>query len=81
MMHGPGWESGLDCSTSTALEQLEETLRLRLGRRVRDLRLVEREGAIVLSGQANTYYAKQLAQETFMLLTGTRWVVNDIEVI
>ncbi len=60
--------------------RLETHLQARLGSRIRHLRVVCRSGGIVLQGSAFTYYAKQLAQQSVMEITGVPILANEIEV-
>jgi hypothetical protein len=62
------------------LEQAEAVLQQRLSRRVVELRLLQRQGGVILRGYAFSYYAKQLAQHVAMDLLGLRVLVNEIEV-
>jgi hypothetical protein len=47
---------------------------------VHDLRLVIRDGGLVLRGHAHTYHAKQLAQHAVMGATKLPIRANEIEV-
>jgi len=47
---------------------------------VRDLRVQVHEGQVVLRGTAFSYYAKQLAQNCFLVSLGIKTLVNEIEV-
>jgi hypothetical protein len=62
------------------IEQLETHVQSRLNGRVRNFRLVVRECGLVLTGQARTYHAKQLAQHAVMEATALPILVNDINV-
>lgn len=62
------------------LQQLELHLQSRLSGRVRDLRLVIRDGGLILHGHAHTYHAKQLARHAVMEAINLPILVNDIEV-
>lgn len=61
--------------------QLESQLQHRLAGRVRELRLLVRDQAIVLQGRAHTYHAKQIAQHAVMETAGLPIVASEIEVI
>jgi hypothetical protein len=63
------------------LERLEAQVRIRLGGRVVNLRLLVREKGLVLKGRARTYYAKQLAQHAVMQIAEYRIHANEIEVV
>lgn len=52
----------------------------RLGGQVRNLRIASREDGLILRGQVNTYYSKQLTQEIVMRVSGLGIVMNEIEV-
>jgi osmotically-inducible protein OsmY len=45
---------------------------------LRRLLVEETEKAVVISGRVNSYYLKQLAQETVMPVRGCRDVVNQV---
>src|SRR5262245_54668190 len=62
------------------LEKLLELLRRRLGRQVRELGVVVREGRVALQGVAVSYYAKQVAQHLALDVLRGAVLVNDIEV-
>jgi hypothetical protein len=62
-------------------EQARATLLQHLGGRVWDLRVERRDGRIVLSGCAQSYYAKQLAQHMVMRSVGASAIANEIEVV
>jgi hypothetical protein len=62
------------------MAQLETQVQSRLNGRVRDLRLVVRGCGLILTGQARTYYAKQLAQHAVMEATGLPILANEIQV-
>ena len=47
-------------------EQVEALLRERLGTRVQGLRVLVREGGVVLQGVVYTFYSKQVAQQVAM---------------
>ena len=56
-------------------------MQCRVGRQIRDFRLLRRDNGLVLQGHAHTYYAKQLAQHAVMeVLDGLPIVANEIEV-
>jgi len=70
----------LPVATPERLARLVEHIRSRLTGRVRDLRLVLRDGGLVLQGHAHTYHAKQLAQHAVMSMTNLPIRANEIEV-
>jgi hypothetical protein len=63
------------------LGRLAELIGRRLAGRSRDLRLLRREGGIVLQGRACCYYAKQLAQHEVLKATNAPRLINEIEVL
>jgi len=62
------------------LTVLEEQVLARLNGRVRDFRLVMNQDGLVLRGQTQTYYAKQLAQHAVMDIANLPICANEIEV-
>jgi hypothetical protein len=64
----------------TGLDELEARLQGQLRGRVRELRLLNWTGGVVLRGFARTYYAKQLAQHAVMTNTRLPILANEIEV-
>jgi hypothetical protein len=62
------------------IDQLESHVQSRLNGRVRYLRLVVRGCGLILTGQARTYYAKQLAQHAVMEATALPILANEIDV-
>jgi hypothetical protein len=67
-------------SFAAPAEKLESQVRSRLGSRVRDLRIVVRDGGVVLKGWALNYHAKQLAQHAAMEIAEAPILSNEIEV-
>lgn len=67
-------------TTSMHPEQMEAMLQVRLGNRVRDLRISMAGEGIILRGRTDTYHVKQLAQHAVMELCELPLVSNDIEV-
>ena len=65
---------------SDDLDRLEAHIRVRLGGRVRDLRVWRHAEGVVLQGRAFSYYAKQLVQHVVMEMTRLPIVGNEIEV-
>lgn len=60
--------------------ELGDHIRGRLRGRVRDFRLIVREGGLILQGRAATYYAKQLAQHAAMEISRMPILANEISV-
>ena len=63
------------------LAQLEACVRRRTNGRIRDLRLLVQNDGVVLQGQTQTYYAKQIAQQAVLEATRRPIQANEIEVI
>jgi hypothetical protein len=63
-----------------SLASLEETIRTRLGTRVRKFRIVMRDGGLALCGQTESYYVKQLALHEVKRASLLPIVANEIEV-
>ncbi len=79
-MNGQVPPSSLDLATTDGAAELEARVQYRLGGQVRDFRLVVAEKGLVLRGHAQTYYAKQLAQQAVMEATRLPILANEIEV-
>jgi hypothetical protein len=62
------------------LYELESRVQKRLNGRVRNLRLSLRENGLVLEGQTQSYYVKQLAQHAIMEAIDLPISANEIEV-
>lgn len=62
------------------LDDLEAQLQCQLTGRIHGLRLLDRDGGLVLQGRVHTYYAKQLAQQVVMNATDRPIAANEIEV-
>jgi hypothetical protein len=73
-------ESNLDQMSATALEELRARVHRRSCGWVRGLRLLVRGRALVLQGQAPSYYAKQLAQHAIMEVRPRPIIANEIVV-
>ncbi|MEO0529965.1 MAG: BON domain-containing protein [Planctomycetota bacterium] len=59
---------------------IRERVIARLGRRVRNLRVVVSKGVIRLTGECSTYYSKQLAQHAVLGVVEDETIKNDIDV-
>jgi hypothetical protein len=70
----------IDDGASEEESRLEMHLRARLGSRASDFRVVCRNNGVILQGRARTYYAKQLAQHSIMVITDLPILANEIEV-
>jgi hypothetical protein len=66
--------------TEHPLEQTEALLRQRLRGRVWELRVLFREGGVILQGRALTYYGKQMGQQIAMHELKLTVVANEIDV-
>ena len=62
------------------LEELEVHVQCLLGTRILDFQIIATAGGLVLRGNSNTWYAKQLAQQAVMEATRVRILANEIEV-
>lgn len=47
---------------------------------LRQLRVEGTDGALIITGRVNSYYLKQLAQETIMPVRGELQLVNKVDV-
>jgi len=65
---------------SDVATELELQMQARVAGRVRNLRISNRAGLIVLEGCSHTFYAKQLASQAMMEFRPTEEFVNDIVV-
>jgi hypothetical protein len=63
------------------IDQLVTTVQRQLAGQVSNIRLLVRDTGLVLQGRARSYYAKQLAQEAVMKVTGIPLLANDVEVL
>ena len=72
--------SGLRRVGNVDLDALEARLQCRLQGRVRNLRVTVGGRGLVLSGQTETYHAKQLVQHAAMEATALPIGANEIEV-
>ncbi len=79
-MTGHDTESPRLPPAAAELERLEIHVQSRLSGRVRNFRLVVCRCGLVLTGQARTYYAKQLAQHALMEATALPIAANEIDV-
>lgn len=63
------------------IDELELHIQSKLGNRIRDLRLEQNPGGLVLYGYSRTYYGKQLAQHAVREATDQPLYENRIEVV
>jgi hypothetical protein len=61
--------------------KLAEQVRCQLTGRVHDLRLLLRDGGLVLQGHCRSHHAKQLAQHLVVASTNVPLLANEIEVL
>ena len=61
--------------------KLERSIELKAQGRIRGLRVVCRDDAIVLEGSSRTYHAKQLAQEAVLSVTDGRYALSNMIVV
>ena len=62
-------------------DKLAEQVRSQLAGRVHDLRLLLRDGGLVLQGHCRSHHAKQLAQHLVVASTHVPLLANEIEVL
>lgn len=62
------------------LDQLEKLVGRLLNGRLREFRLVHGNEGLILRGRAQSYYAKQLAQQAVLDASNLRIAANEIEV-
>lgn len=62
------------------VEYITTLLQIRLGSRLRNLRVRVEDGGLILEGQASTYHTKQLAQHLAMEESAIPILANQIEV-
>jgi hypothetical protein len=79
-MSGQASGAGVDLVTADGITALEARIQCRLGRQVRDFRLIVADRGLILRGHAHTYYAKQLAQHAVMEASPLPILANEIEV-
>jgi len=65
---------------SELVQQVVARLLTRLGSRVRNFQMTGHDDGLILRGEVNTYYGKQVVQEVVMDLSGLSILSNKIEV-
>lgn len=70
----------LSCDRDRELLRLTETVRSRLGGRLREFSVFVLRDGLVLRGRAASYHIKQLTQHAVMDATRLRILANEIEV-
>jgi hypothetical protein len=73
-------EESTEIARQAELDQLEAHVNGQLFGRVRNLRIAFRSGGLVLSGNADSYYEKQLAQQAVMKASELPLIANQIHV-
>jgi len=61
--------------------RLERLVQCRTGSRIRDLQVEVRPEEVILTGRANSYYAKQLATHAALAQVAPRVLTNAIDVV
>jgi len=76
------WRIGEEIAGSEegVARQVEAHVRSQLGGRVSDLRVIVRDGGLVLQGRTRTYHAKQLAQQAVIETAELPIRANEIQV-
>ncbi len=80
-MNGSISEELVDMARPADIEDLEALLRERLRGRVHGIQVLPRGDGIVLCGESDSFYGKQLAQHVAMATSNLPIVANDIEVV
>lgn len=70
----------IEAQRKRLVHRILQRIESRLPGRVRQLSVYAAENAIVLSGQCNTYYTKQVAQHTAMGVLEYERLINNIDV-
>lgn len=79
-MNLKGFEACDHPNTAETTADLASRVQGQLSGQVRELRLIPREGGLILRGRARCYYVKQLAQHAVMQSTQMPILANEIEV-
>jgi hypothetical protein len=69
-----------EVTTLIEFHALEDLLKHQFRSKVRNVRVLEREGKVVVQGTAVSFYAKQLVQHLVLSVLRTRTLVNELEV-
>lgn len=67
-------------TSTTVAVQAAHALRQSSHPALRQLRVEGSDGELIISGRVNSYYLKQLAQETIMSVRGELRLVNNVNV-
>jgi hypothetical protein len=70
----------LDSLPQSLAEKIEMAVQVRTGGRIRGLQVQIADGEIVISGQASTYYTKQLVTHAALEASDDFIVTNEVEV-
>ena len=73
-------ENAIDVAGSSFVQELNTRVRHEVGSRVRGLEVSLRDGGLVLTGWAQSYHAKQVAQQCLLRVATIPLLSNDIEV-
>lgn len=68
-------------SPTLLMSQAAHALKRSLHPALRYLSVEETDDSLIISGRVNSYYLKQLAQETLMPVRGARQLVNRVNVV
>jgi len=68
-------------SPTLFMNQAAHALKRSLHPALRYLSVEETDDSLIISGRVNSYYLKQLAQETLMPVRGARQLVNRVNVV
>jgi len=68
-------------SPTLLMSQAAHALKRSLHPALRYLSVEETDDYLIISGRVNSYYLKQLAQETLMPVRGARQLVNRVNVV
>lgn len=63
---------------NTLTTQVEKALKSNVYRELSDVRVSSDGGAITLNGELDSYFLKQVAQETVRRVAGVELVINDV---
>lgn len=67
-------------TTSTQFGALEDLLRQNFRSKVRNVRVIELEGKVIVQGTAVSYYVKQMVQHLVLSVLRTKHLVNELQV-
>jgi osmotically-inducible protein OsmY len=73
-------DAGSQDARDSLIKQVEAYVRERLGGRIRDFRVIHRDGGFLLQGRSRTQHAKQLVQQAVLEIADRPIVANEIRV-